>query len=91
MAKPRFGLEDHQAAGKEIGDIYGRLIKLNVRILNAYPSAGEESKAARGAAEAVKHLMLKMDETVCRENPDAPDAEVTGCYLGPSDPPADSK
>ena len=93
MAKPRFSLQEHQNAGKELKEIYGRLVKLNVCIHNGYPKNGEESKAASSATEAVQHLMSTMDDAVCLENPHALNAHVIRCYLGnePPDPLGDSK
>ena len=76
--KPGFTLEQHQAMGKRLKELYKDLNAVHSDVSNAYP--GNPGEQAAIALEAVRQLRIALDYEICREIPG--DNKLLRFYLG---------
>jgi len=80
--KKRPTLSEHQAFGAELKELRDRLLKLSVRVSNAYPKterAGRELHASLTRMDAAKS---RLEDLVIMENGEADTSVLLGCYYG---------
>ncbi|WP_457571505.1 hypothetical protein [Desulfovulcanus sp.] len=85
--KPGITLERHKEIGRELKNIYNRLLKLYAEFTNAYPESGPLSRPSRKTAEAIDIIIsLKhyAEENMYQEHRGDPNLS-TSTYYGPID------
>lgn len=85
MGKRRAGLrfDEHQELGRELSELHRRLVRLSVRLGNAY-TARLSDRCSRVVQE-LSRLRSELDELVFREHPHLETRELADVYYGHED------
>ncbi|HEY6872284.1 MAG TPA: hypothetical protein VI298_06090 [Geobacteraceae bacterium] len=77
-----FSFQEHQKHGDELYAACRTLHSLFLDISKAYGKTSSIANLSNKAVKAADELRNQLDNLVCRENPERPDMEVSGCYYG---------
>lgn len=85
MKKTGFTYEQHETLGLELLTMRNRLHKIHTELASAYPHRFADKAAATW--KSIDSLRTALENKVCQENPDIPDAYQV--YLNKAEPHTD--
>jgi hypothetical protein len=80
MTKPGFTLEEHREFGTRFGLIIEELTHMYVKLASAYPNTTASDLDI--ALKRLEDMRSKLDDIVCRDNPELEDQDVVNIYYG---------